>query len=70
MKLTRLLLATLAVAALATAAVLVNLALLGGASAQNEPVGTLSPAAKLPAPPSWTIRPAHGRSEQRDSADD
>ena len=70
MRATRLLLAALAVAALATAAVLVNVALLGGASAQNDPVGTLSPRAHLPAAPSWTIRPAHGRHEQSDSADD
>lgn len=70
MRITRLLLAALAVAALATAAVLVNLALLGGASAQNDPVGMLSPRASLPQAPAWTVRPTHGHREQSDSADD
>ena len=52
------LLAVLLVAAAAAAAVALNLLLLGRASAQNDPVGTLSPRAHLPAAPAWTVRPA------------
>jgi hypothetical protein len=65
-----LILAALAIAAAATAVVLLNLALLGGAAAQNDPVGTLSPRANLPPAPSWTIRPTHGHHEQPETADD
>lgn len=57
------------VAAAAAAAVALNLLLLGRASAQNDPVGRLSPRAHLPQAPSWTIRPAtHER--EHDGADD
>jgi len=60
------LLAVLLVAAAAAAAVALNLLLLGTASAQNDPVGKLSPATNLPAAtglpdaPPWTIRPTTG----------
>jgi hypothetical protein len=57
------------VAAAAAAAVAVNLLLLGRASAQNEPVGTLSPKAHLPAAPAWTVRPT-SRELEHDGADD
>ena len=53
----------------AAAAVALNLLLLGRASAQSEPVGTLSPKAHLPAAPSWTIRPAT-KEHEHDGADD
>lgn len=53
----------------AAVAVALNLLLLGRASAQNDPVGTLSPRAHLPAAPAWTVRPAtHER--EHDGADD
>jgi len=55
------LLGGLAVCAAATAAILLNLLLLGHASAGNDPVGRLTPRVNLPAAPQWTIRPAHGR---------
>jgi len=64
----RIVLVVLAVAAASAAAILLNLVLLGRASAQNEPVGKLTPRAHLPAP-QWTIRPAHGPVEH-DRADD
>jgi hypothetical protein len=70
MSVSRVVLAAVVVAAAVTAAVLLNLALLSGASAQNDPVGTLSPRAKLPPAPSWTIRPAHGPHEGESKADD
>jgi hypothetical protein len=54
------LLGGLAVCAAATAAILLNLLLLGNASARNDPIGRLSPRTQLPAAPQWTIRPAHG----------
>jgi hypothetical protein len=57
----RVLLLVLGVGAAATAAILLNLLLLGNAAAQNEPVGKLTPRANLPAAPQWTIRPADGR---------
>lgn len=57
------------VAAAAAAAVLLNLLLLGRASAQNDPVGKLTPRTHLPAAPQWTIRPTHGHVEDR-GADD
>jgi hypothetical protein len=53
-------LAVLLVAAAAAAAVALNVLLLGKASAGNDPVGRLSPAAKLPPAPQWTIRPTTG----------
>lgn len=51
-----------------TAAIILNLVLLGGASAQNDPVGNLSSRANLPPAPSWTIRPT--APHERDQADD
>jgi hypothetical protein len=59
----------LLVAAAAAAAVALNVILLGNASAGNDPVGRLSPKAKLPAAPSWIIRPTTGPS-QDEGADD
>jgi hypothetical protein len=65
----RLIVVLVLVAAAAAAAVALNLLLLGRASAQNDPVGTLSPRAQLPAAPAWTVRPAtHDR--EHDGADD
>lgn len=65
----RLLLGLLAVAAATAAAIVLNLVLLGHASAQNDPVGRLSPRAHLPAAPAWAVRPrSHER--ERDGADD
>jgi hypothetical protein len=64
-----LLVVILLVAAAAAAAVGLNLLLLGRASAQSDPVGTLSPKAHLPAAPAWTIRPATIEHEH-DRADD
>jgi hypothetical protein len=55
-----LVLAGLLVAAAAVSAVLLNLLLLGRASAPNDPVGLLTPRAHLPAAPRWTIRPTTG----------
>ena len=55
--------------AVAAAAVALNLLLLGRASAQSDPVGTLSPKAPLPAAPAWTVRPATPAAEH-DRADD
>jgi hypothetical protein len=66
----RFVLAVLVVGAAAATAILLNLLLLGNASAQNDPVGKLTPRAKLPAAPQWTIRPVNGRTEQDGGADD
>ena len=57
------------IAAAAVAAVALNLLLLGRASAQNDPVGRLSPRAHLPQAPAWTVRPA-AHDGERDGADD
>lgn len=57
------------VAVAAAAAIAVNVLLLGRASAQNDPIGHLSPKANLPPAPSWTIRPAKHH-EEHDGADD
>jgi len=62
-------LAVLLVGVAATVAVLVNVLLLGRASASNDPVGHLSPRTHLPAAPAWTVRPVHGEVEN-DGADD
>ncbi len=62
-------LAVFLVAAAAAAAVVLNVLLLGKASAGNDPVGRLSPKANLPAAPSWTVRPTTGRAHD-DGADD
>lgn len=58
-------LVTVAVAAI----VALNVLLLGRASAVNDPVGHLSSRTKLPAAPTWTLRPVHGEIEN-DGADD
>lgn len=68
-RLSALALAALLVAAAATAAVLVNVLLLGRASASNDPVGHLRARTHLPAAPAWTVRPIHGEIEN-DGADD
>jgi hypothetical protein len=60
--------AALTVAA-ATAAVLLNLVLLGSAAAGSDPVGQLKPRANLPAAPHWTIRPTRGPIEDRHADD-
>jgi hypothetical protein len=69
MSIPRVLLGVLGVCAAATAAILLNLLLLGSAAAQNDPVGRLTPRANLPAAPQWTIRPPHGPVEH-DGSDD
>ena len=65
----KLVLALAGIAAAAAAAVVLNLLLLGHASAQNDPVGRLSPRAHLPQAPAWTVRPA-AHERERDGADD
>jgi hypothetical protein len=65
---TKLLIALL-VAAAAAAAIAANILLLGSASADNAPVGRLSPRAHLPAAPHWTVRSTTGRPHD-DHADD
>jgi hypothetical protein len=70
MRLWRIFAVALAASAVVAAAVLVNLAVLGAASSQNDPVGTLSPRAKLPAAPAWTVRPHTAHIEPGDSRDD
>ncbi len=47
--------------AAAAAAILANVLLLGSATANNAPVGRLSPRAHLPAAPHWTVRSTTGR---------
>lgn len=71
MSVSKVLLVVLAVGAAATAAIVLNLLLLGNAAAQNDPVGKLSPRANLPAAPSWTVRPepAQGH-DAHDGSDD
>jgi hypothetical protein len=70
-RLPSLLLAALLIAAAAAAAIALNVLLLGRASAQNDPVGRLSPGKRVqvPAAPKWTVRPTDGRVEDR-GADD
>ena len=63
------LLGALLVAAATAAAILLNVLLLGRASAQNDPVGRLSPGKPVPAAPVWTVRPTTGPVEDR-GADD
>lgn len=70
MKMWRLLAVGLAVAAAIAAAVLVNLTVLGAASSENGPLGTLSPRATLPPAPAWTVRPRTGDGERSHSRDD
>jgi hypothetical protein len=59
------------VLAMAAAVVLLNVLLLGRATGANDPVGNLRPRVSIPAAPvpAWTVRPAHGASEN-DGADD
>jgi hypothetical protein len=61
--------AALLVGAAAACAVLLNVLLLGAASAQNDPVGRLTPHAHVPAAPAWVVRPSHGHVGDR-GADD
>ena len=72
-RLPRVLLAALLVGAAAAAAVLLNLVLLGRASAGNDPVGQLQPrlttVTQAPAAPLPVIRPTHGTIEN-EGADD
>ena len=68
MSIPRLLLGALLACAAVTAAIVLNLLLLGAASAQNDPVGNLSSRASLPPAPSWTIRPT--QRAEHDRADD
>jgi hypothetical protein len=68
-RVSRIVAAALLVGAAAAAAVLVNVLLLGRASASNDPVGRLSPRTHLPAAPAWTVRPIRGEVEN-DGADD
>jgi hypothetical protein len=60
----RLAVAALLVGAATAVAVVLNLLLLGAASAQNDPVGRLSPGGHVPPPPAWVIRPSHGHLEE------
>jgi len=66
--------AVVGICAAATAVILLNLLLLGAASAQSDPVGKLSPRANIPAAPRWTVRPEppehNRRDEDRSSSDD
>jgi hypothetical protein len=69
----RLVLAVLLVTAAAAAAIAANLALLGYASARNDPVGNLTPRlhVSVPAAPAEVVRPQHGHRDDSDSdADD
>jgi hypothetical protein len=59
----------LVVVAAAAAAILANLLLLGSASADNAPVGRLSPRTHLPAAPQGTVRPTTGRPHDRHADD-
>jgi hypothetical protein len=61
--------AALLVGAAAAIAVVLNLLLLGAASAQNDPVGRLTPGAHVPPAPAWVTRPSHGPIEDA-GADD
>ncbi len=61
--------AALLVGAAAACAVLLNVLLLGSASAQNDPVGRLTSHAHVPAAPAWVVRPSHGHVGDR-GADD
>lgn len=68
MSISRVILGAVLACAAVTAAIVLNLVLLGAASAQNDPVGNLSSRASLPLAPSWTIRPT--APAERDRADD
>ena len=56
----------------ATAAVVLNVLLLGRATGANDPVGKLQPHARIPSTPAprWTVRPAGGRGTENEGADD
>jgi hypothetical protein len=69
MSIPRLILGIVVACAAVTAAIVLNLVLLGAASAQNDSVGNLSSRAKLPPAPTWTIRPTTSPAEH-DRADD
>lgn len=56
-------------AGVVAALVLLNLLLLGSATASHDPVGHLSLTTKLPPAPAWTVRPATGHVEHN-GADD
>jgi hypothetical protein len=66
---TKLALVVVLIAACAAAAIVANLALLGYASASNDPVGKLSPRTHLPAAPAQVLRPQNGPLEN-EGADD
>jgi hypothetical protein len=66
---TKLLLASLLIAAAAVAAIAANLALLRYATASNDPVGKLTPRASLPAAPAQILRPVN-RPPDNEGADD
>lgn len=68
MSIPRLILGVAVACAAVTAAIVLNLVLLGAASAQNDPVGNLSSRANLPPAPPWTIRPTTHM--EHDRADD
>jgi hypothetical protein len=55
----------------AAAAVLLNVLLLGRATGANDPVGKLRPLVSIPTTtvPDWTLRPAHGKSENEGDDD-
>jgi hypothetical protein len=59
----------LLVAAVAAAAIALNLLLLGSFSTSDEPVGRLSPRVGGAPAPSWTVRPVTGEVED-EGADD
>lgn len=63
------LLAAVVVAAAAAAAIVANILLLGNAAAGNDPIGRLTPRAKLPPAPHWTVRPTTGRPRDEHSDD-
>ncbi|HVC86645.1 MAG TPA: hypothetical protein VNC40_04370 [Gaiellaceae bacterium] len=68
-RLSTVVLGALLLAAAAGAIVVLNVLLLGRASATNDPVGHLSARTHLPAAPAWTVRPTHGEVEN-DGTDD
>ena len=70
MSIQRLALGIFIAAAAVTAAIVLNLVLLGAAGAQNDPIGNLSSKANLPPAPAWTIRPRPASDHQGGGADD
>jgi hypothetical protein len=63
--LTRILLVALAIAALATGGIALNVLLLGQADSRNDPVGKLTPRARIsePTPPASTPTTTHEQTE-------